>query len=306
MDTIIDMLFLPHLFKYGFVEKAKCTEDGTIGFALQRSYGEGTYLMKPVGKSLAVSVTDFRYRQPVELVWEQPKYFHISLWCGSGRQGMLGHIGTNDVYRQNCPAGFCHSGIGVSFLPDFFDTFLGLRHGISRDELTQALAALNRFAPPPDAVVVLKQIGDVPRYGHAGNAWFEAKILELVSLVLDWHKGLATTARPPIKEHDREGIAESLRYAGDHFAGPLTLEAMAKQAAMSMSKFTLTFKMHTGLSAACYIRRIRMEKAMYLIKNTSDPLGEIATSVGYKRHASFSAAFREEFGIAPVTFRKKS
>ena len=79
---------------------------------------------------------------------------------------------------------------------------------------------------------------------------------------------------------------------------------LAKLAAMSMSKFTVAFKIHTGLSASSYIRRLRMDKAVELLKNTSCPLGEIASAVGYKRHASFSAAFREQFGIVPTVFRK--
>jgi two-component system response regulator YesN len=74
---------------------------------------------------------------------------------------------------------------------------------------------------------------------------------------------------------------------------------------MSISKFTAAFKIHTGISAASYIRRIRMDKAMYLLKNTSAPLGDISGMVGYKHHSRFSTLFREQFGIAPGMFRKK-
>jgi AraC-like DNA-binding protein len=304
MDSIIDMLF-PYIFKCGFSEKGKPAGDGPMGFALKRSYGEGAYLLKPIGKSLMVSVTDLNYRRSFELAWEQPEYFHISLWRGN-IQGIFGQIGKNDVYHQNIPVGFRHCQMGVSFLPGFFDALLGLRHGISQDELARAIDALNRFPPPPEVAVVLKQMGDAACYNRAGNAWFEAKTLELISLALDWHRQFETKTPFRLRKQDQEGITEALRYAEKHLADPLSLETLAKLAAMSMSKFTATFKIHTGLSTACYIHRLRMERAIDLLKNTSEPLGEIAAAVGYKYHASFSAAFREQFGIVPSVFRRRN
>jgi transcriptional regulator GlxA family with amidase domain len=110
---------------------------------------------------------------------------------------------------------------------------------------------------------------------------------------------------PPLKEQDQLGIAEAIRYAEEHLSGPLTLQALARQAAMSMSKFTAAFKTHTGLSPACYIRRLRMDQAMYLLKNTTAPLSDIAGIVGYKHQSRFSTLFREQFGVMPSEFRKR-
>jgi AraC-like DNA-binding protein len=304
MDTIIDMLYFPNLFKCGFAKKSRYTGDGPIRLMLKQSCGEGEYLLKPIGKSLVVSAMDFHYQVPFELAWEQPEYFHISL-CRGTMQGILRHSAKNEVYDERYTAGFHHCGVEVSLLTDFFDTFLGSRHGISRDELVQALAALNRPPPPPEAVVILKQIGDAVYDGNAGNPWFEAKTLELLSSVLDWHRRLEAIEPPQLTEYDQMGIAETLRYVEEHLADPLSLNTLAKLAAMSISKFTATFKRHTGLSAATYLSRFRMEKAANMLKNTSVPIGEIAAMVGYKHHASFSAAFQEQFGIIPSAFRKK-
>ena len=74
---------------------------------------------------------------------------------------------------------------------------------------------------------------------------------------------------------------------------------------MSIRKFTAVFKAHTGFSAAVYIRRLRMEKAMSLLKNTSASLGDIAGMVGYKHQSRFSTLFREQFGVAPGEVRTR-
>jgi two-component system response regulator YesN len=75
---------------------------------------------------------------------------------------------------------------------------------------------------------------------------------------------------------------------------------------MSISKFTAVFKSHTGLSAASYVRRLRMDKAMRLLKTTSSSLQEISGMVGYKYQSNFSTLFHEQFGVAPGEFRKKN
>ncbi|MDR2434384.1 MAG: AraC family transcriptional regulator [Treponema sp.] len=190
------------------------------------------------------------------------------------------------------------------FLPEFIDTLLNARYGISPEEVVRAIDALGRFPPIPDAAVILKQIGNVSFTGDVKNIWIEAKVLELISIVLDWHRRLETAAGPSLKEQDRLGIAEAIRYVEEHFSEPLTLEVLAKQSAMSLSKFTAVFKAHTGLSTATYVRRFRMDQAMCLLKNTTAPLSDIAGMVGYKHQSRFSTLFREQFGLMPSEFRK--
>jgi AraC-like DNA-binding protein len=222
-------------------------------------------------------------------------------------RGIVGsHVKKNGVYHQHHEARACHSGVGVSFLPEFFDPILNSCHGISPDELIRAFDALHGFPLIPDAAVILKQIGEASFSGDIGNLWIEAKTLELVAVILGWYRRRNTAAQPGLRENDRSGIAWAMQYAAEHYSEPLTLETLAKQAAMSISKFTAVFKIQTGASAASYIRRIRMDKAVDLLKNTSAPLGDIAGMVGYKYQSNFSAFFREQFGVAPGAFRKKN
>ena len=305
MNSFVDMLFLQNFFIHGFLGKTKLTGGGSMELVPKRSYGEGACLVKPAGKKIIVSSTDITYRQSVEhIAKEQPEYFYISL-CRGTMRGIVGaHIKKDNVYRQRLDAGFCHSGVGISFLPEFFDTVLNSRHGVSPDELIRAFDALHDFPLIPDAAVILTQIGEASFSGDIGNIWIEGKALELVAVVLDWHRRLAANAAPALNKYDRLGIIAAIRYVEEHFSGPITLEVLAKQAAMSVSKFTAAFKMYTGVSAACYVRRFRMDKAMYLLKNTPAPLWDIAAMVGYKHHARFSTLFREQFGVMPSTFRK--
>jgi AraC-like DNA-binding protein len=305
MNSLIEILFLHRLSKGGLLEKTKITGDGHIELIPKRSYAEGTHPLKPVGKSLVVSAPNFSFRQPVRYtIGVQFEYFRIGL-CHGVRGIMGGHIEKDKINHFYDSAGPSHCETGVLFLPEFFDTFLNSRHGISPDEIVQAFNALGRLPLIPDAAVILKQIGGASFTGDVGNIWIEAKVLELVSVVLDWHRRLTAAAAPPLKEHDRLGIVEAIRYAEEHFSDPLTLKKLARQAAMSIRKFTAAFKTHTSLPAASYIRRLRMDQAMYLLKNTTASLGDIAGMVGYKHQSRFSTLFREQFGVMPSDFRKR-
>ena len=204
MNSILDMLFLHRFSKYGFLEKIKPARDGHVELVVKRSYGEGACLMKQAGKSLVVSVTNSIFRKPVEIVEkDQMEYFYIGL-CHGTINGVSGaHIAKNHLCPQYRPAGFCRHGVGVSFLPDFFDVFLDSRYGIPQSELIQTLEALHTFPLIPDAAVILKQIGEASFTGDVGAIWIEAKALELVSIVLDWHRRRTREAQPCLKENDQ-------------------------------------------------------------------------------------------------------
>jgi AraC-like DNA-binding protein len=306
MDSLIETLFLYRLSKDGLLAKTKITGDGHIELIPKRSYAEGHNLLKPIDGNLVVSISNLSFRQPVKYtIGNQPEYYRIGLCSGTTQGIMGGYVEKEKTYRSYVAAGLTPCRVGVLFLPEFFDTFLNSRHGISPDEIARAFDALGKLPLIPDAAVILKQIGEASFTGDIGNIRIEAKALELVSVILDWHRRLAATAAPPLKEHDRRGIAEAIRYAEDHVSGPLALNTLARQAAMSQRKFTAVFKAHTGLSVASYIRRLRMEEAMALLKNTNAPLSDIAAMTGYKHQSRFSTLFREHFGVMPSAFRKR-
>jgi hypothetical protein len=134
MDSLIETLYLHRLSKDGLLKKTKITGDGRIELIPRRFYAEGTQLLKPVGKSLVVSVPDISYRQPVNYTIEnQPEYFRIAL-CRRARGIMGGHTEKDKTYHLYAPGGFAQCEVGLLFLPEFFDVFLNSRHGISPDE----------------------------------------------------------------------------------------------------------------------------------------------------------------------------
>ena len=60
-----------------------------------------------------------------------------------------------------------------------------------------------------------------------------------------------------------------------------------------------------GQSISRYITYKRMAHAAGLLEKTDLPITEIAGSVGYASQSKFASAFRREFGMAPLEYRKR-
>lgn len=65
------------------------------------------------------------------------------------------------------------------------------------------------------------------------------------------------------------------------------------------------FKEQAGINFADYLERIRMKKAMELLKDEANTVNEVAEAVGYNSVQSFRRAFKRATGISPKEARNK-
>lgn len=63
------------------------------------------------------------------------------------------------------------------------------------------------------------------------------------------------------------------------------------------------FKNETGESLGDYIIRIRMERAVYLLKHTNKKIYEITAELGYQNPQYFSKVFKKVYGMTPNEYR---
>ena len=52
-----------------------------------------------------------------------------------------------------------------------------------------------------------------------------------------------------------------------------------------------------------FLINYRLEKAAQMLQETRDPIGSIATAVGYSDPLAFSKAFRKKFNTTPSDYR---
>ena len=58
----------------------------------------------------------------------------------------------------------------------------------------------------------------------------------------------------------------------------------------------------TGLSISDFIRNIRLEQAVRLLKEQKVNVTQVAYTVGFSNLAHFSTVFKRQFGVSPTDF----
>jgi AraC-like DNA-binding protein/mannose-6-phosphate isomerase-like protein (cupin superfamily) len=82
-----------------------------------------------------------------------------------------------------------------------------------------------------------------------------------------------------------------------------SLESLAREVAMSRSRFAERFKSLVGISPMLYLSDWRLQKALALIGDTRCSIQQVAQMIGYQSPSSFTRAFQGKFGLAPKDYR---
>ncbi|UWX54502.1 helix-turn-helix domain-containing protein [Maribacter litopenaei] len=75
---------------------------------------------------------------------------------------------------------------------------------------------------------------------------------------------------------------------------------------MSRSNLLRKIKKETQLSASQFIRKIRLEEAMNLLKETDSTVSEVSYQVGFGSTSYFIKCFREQYGFSPGEIHKET
>jgi len=98
--------------------------------------------------------------------------------------------------------------------------------------------------------------------------------------------------------------AGRLRRGLDPSRGPQGVATMARNACFSRRQFhRLTLEM-IGETPAAHQRRLRLDRAAYLLLTSRATILHIALQTGWESHETFTRAFRVQFQTVPSTFRK--
>jgi AraC-like DNA-binding protein len=90
----------------------------------------------------------------------------------------------------------------------------------------------------------------------------------------------------------------------EHFAEKLRLPALARRAGWSPSHLCTEFKRHFGVPLIQYAMQLRMNHAVYLLRDQNRRVGEIGERVGYPDLYTFSKMFKRHSGVGPRAFRR--
>jgi len=101
-------------------------------------------------------------------------------------------------------------------------------------------------------------------------------------------------------------IRQAKEYIECHYVDPeLSLHAVAAQANLSASHFSVVFSQEAGQTFKEYLTEIRINKAKELLRMTALRSADIAYQVGYNDPHYFSSVFKKHTGQSPIEFRTR-
>src|ERR671933_549166 len=90
------------------------------------------------------------------------------------------------------------------------------------------------------------------------------------------------------------------------YAEPLDVRAVAAVAHLSEAHFIRSFRATFGETPHRYLQRRRVERSMFLLRETDRLITDICFDVGFSSLGTFSRTFREIMGESPSAYRGRA
>lgn len=95
----------------------------------------------------------------------------------------------------------------------------------------------------------------------------------------------------------------AISFMEDNLHRAISIEEIARLVRLSRSRLCYLFKAEVGLAPSQYLKKLRMEKALDLVRTSFLDIKEIATKVGYNDSTHFMREFKKAFGSTPSHLR---
>jgi AraC-like DNA-binding protein len=90
------------------------------------------------------------------------------------------------------------------------------------------------------------------------------------------------------------------------YAEPLDVRAVAAVAHISPAHFSRSFRAVFGETPHRYLQRRRVERAMFMLRESDRTVTEICFDVGFMSLGTFSRTFRDIVGCSPSEYRGRA
>jgi AraC family transcriptional regulator of arabinose operon len=168
----------------------------------------------------------------------------------------------------------------------------GLRHADAAFARVHRNAMYATVDAPQDRVPVARG----PRHGVYATELALNGIEELLLMAAVEHESRAKAGPDP-------RVRQVLDLIAADPAAPLSVDRLAREAALSPSRLAHLFRAETGDSIGNVVLATRLRRAATLLETTGLSVGRIAAEVGFASPYYFSRQFRRRFGAPPTAYR---
>ena len=112
------------------------------------------------------------------------------------------------------------------------------------------------------------------------------------------------TYERPRRPDDHQRLDQVFGYLLEHYAAPITLEAVSDIANLTPGAFCRFFKIHTRKTFSGVLNEIRIENACRLLHQSNQSISQIALACGYTSLSNFNRQFKTITSLTPGQYLK--
>lgn len=116
----------------------------------------------------------------------------------------------------------------------------------------------------------------------------------------------STTAARRGNAQDIMRIFPAINHIGTHFFESMDVPSLASSCFMSEANFRKVFHKALGISPQLYIRNVRLNAAVAMLRHSDKPISSIALACGFQQLSGFNRHFQERYGMSPRDMRNQS
>lgn len=305
------------LDNYGFQKIENCDKYNPLGqtWKLAENIGSGYFWSYYLKDMFGIKIHDFSFFNETIIEADMPEGLNIAYYTSiSGEElnpykrlnancvksHLNGYKPFKAVIHKNIPV---HS-IGIEIMPAYYEDYLQRLYPGEYASPYDAFLEVDETTDFPEMVKLLHSIEEYKESGMAGLLFFQSKVAEAVSLVLERKKQVKELETIAISPADMKQIMTVTSFISGHYAFDLTIPQLAQIGCMGETKLKKLFKQVHQCTVLEFIQNLRVSQAEYLLSHTDHSIKQIAESVGYTHTSHFADLFRRTTGLLPVEYRK--
>lgn len=293
MNHILNDCYQSLLEKNGFnrIKTPEQFNPAGICWRLSSEIGDGFYWIYARKNLFDIKIHDFYFHEDSFMEFDLPECLSITKYESISGEELSPYrrlsaeciktfVGGYEPYKVLIHKKIPIRSIGVEIMPAYYNDYLKNQYPGEYTNPLSAFRQIDQTTDFPEMEMLLHQIKNYRGDGISAGLFYEGKVAEAVSLIVEAQK-----KSKKIEQHlsiqDITALENVTAYLNDHYAFEIPLERLAQIACMGTTKLKTTFKQFHSCTVTEYIQQRRMSQAEHLLAKTDLTIGQVAQTVGY-------------------------
>lgn len=302
---------------FGLIQISNLKRFGNLGkcYSVPPDIGKGVYWIYEPNNLFNIKIHDFYFHKDFIFDMKLPEGLSIVYYESVSGEELSpykrmeinivrSHLGGEKPFRALIHKKVPIKSVGIEIKPEFYKNYLQTNYPAQFDNLYDVFSTFEETAHFYQMINLLKQLESYRGEGAAGMLFYEAKIVEAISILYEHRKNQFHSKINTVTKPDKEIVKTISMYIRDHYANELTQEMLTKIACISATKLKKVFKLVNNCTITEYIQNCRIGQAQHLLQYTDLAISQVAKAVGYNNASRFTELFKKNTGLLPREYRK--